>query len=142
MEPLLLAVPLVPLRSQTRLEGSNKTTLKERGGVMPGSHVSKNASSCVLTRHEAIDVMRLTLLSLPVTAAALVGSFARDEQTSESDIDLLVSFEKGAGIGDVELVREALASATGRRVDLITTLDGQTEHFRDSLKRDGLKIYG
>lgn len=109
---------------------------------MSASRVSKSASPCVLTRREAIDAMRLAFLSLPVTAAALVGSFARDEQTSESDIDVLVSFEKGAGIGDVESTRETLEQATGRKVDLITTLDGQTQHFCDSLKQDGLKIYG
>lgn len=99
-------------------------------------------ASCVLTRREAIDVPRSALVALPVTAAAICGSFARDEQGPASDIDLLVSFKHGSGIGDVEMTRETLERATGRNVDLITTLDGQTEHFRDSVARDGLKIYG
>lgn len=79
---------------------------------------------------------------LPVAAAALFGSFAREEQTSSSDIDLLVSFKKGTGLDGVELTRRTLEEATGRNVDLVTTLEGQTKQFRDSIKRDGLRIYG
>lgn len=108
--------------------------------MKPGS-VSR-VNERVMTRREAIDALRAALLSLPVAAAAIVGSFARDEQTHESDIDLLVSFKEGAGLVEVEKTREALERATGRSVDLITTLEGQTKHFRDSVKQDGLKIYG
>lgn len=96
----------------------------------------------VVTRREAIAVLRPAFLSLPVVAAALCGSFARNEQTDESDIDLLITLKAGSRIDDLERTRSALEKATGRSVDLITTLEGQTEHFRDSVKRDGLKIYG
>lgn len=103
---------------------------------------SERTASPVLTRREAIDVLRSALISLPVTAAAICGSFARDEQSPTSDIDLLVSFKGGSGIDDVEMTRDVLEHATGRNIDLITTLDGQTKHFCDSVARDGLKIYG
>lgn len=96
----------------------------------------------VLTRREAIGAIRTALLSLPVVAAALCGSFAREEQTPSSDIDLLVSFKEGTGLDGVELTRRTLEEVTGRNVDLITTLNGQTKHFQDSIKRDGLRIYG
>lgn len=96
----------------------------------------------VLTRREAIETVAHVLAGFPVTAAALCGSFARNEQTPESDIDLLVAFEKGARLGDVEAARDALEHATGRNVDLITTLAGQTKHFRDSVLRDGVRVYG
>lgn len=107
-------------------------------------HASKTGGAVnrVLTRREAIDALRKALVALPVTAAAICGSFARDDQSPSSDIDLLVSFKHGSGIGDVEKTREALERATGRSIDLITTLEGQTKHFRDSVARDGLKIYG
>lgn len=80
----------------------------------------------VVTRHEAIDALRSTLFSLPVTAAAICGSFARNEQTAESDIDLFVSFERGTGIGDVEAARAVLERVTGRNADLITTGSGSS----------------
>lgn len=96
----------------------------------------------VLTRREAIDVARCVLALFPVTAAALFGSFARNEQSDDSDLDFLVSFSPSARVGDVEDVRRALEYATGRGVDVISTLDGQTRQFRDSVARDGVKILG
>ena len=97
----------------------------------------------VLTRREAIDVARRVLALFPVTAAALFGSFARSEQSDDSDLDFLVSFSPSlARVGDVEDVRRALEYATGRGVDVISTLDGQTRQFRDSVVRDGVKILG
>lgn len=96
----------------------------------------------VLTRHEAIDVARRVLTLFPVTAAALFGSFSRDEQDDGSDLDFLISFAPSARVRDVEDVRVALEYATGREVDVVTTLDGQTRRFRDSATRDGVRIIG
>ena len=88
----------------------------------------------VLTRREAIAVARRVL--------ALFGSFARGEQTDKSDLDFLISFSPSARAGDVEDVRVALEYATGRGVDVVSTLDGQSRQFRDSATRDGVKILG
>lgn len=96
----------------------------------------------VTTRREAIEVVGKVIALFPVAAAALCGSFARGEQTGSSDIDVLAAFEPGARLGDVEAAREALEYATGRSVDLITTLEGQTESFRASVIRDGVRVYG
>lgn len=96
----------------------------------------------VVTRREAIAVARRVLTLFPVTAAALFGSFARGENTANSDLDFLVSFSPSARVGDVEDVRSALEYATGRGVDVVSSLDGQTRQFRDSIARDGVKILG
>jgi len=96
----------------------------------------------VVSRCEAAEVIGRVLALFPVAAAALCGSFAREEQGPDSDIDLLVSFKPGSRLVDAEATREALEYATGRDVDLITTLDGQTKAFRDSVLRDGVRIYG
>lgn len=96
----------------------------------------------VLTCREAIDVARCVLFLFPVTAAALFGSFARSEQSDCSDLDFLVSFSPSARVGDVEDVRSALEYATGREVDVVSTLEGQTRQFRESAVRDGVKIIG
>lgn len=96
----------------------------------------------VLTRREAIDVARRVLALFPVTAAALFGSFARNEQSDGSDLDFLISFSPSARVGDVEDVRSALEYATGREVDVVSTLEGQTRKFRESAARDGVKILG
>ncbi len=96
----------------------------------------------VVSRLEAAEVIGRVLALFPVAAAALCGSFAREEQGPDSDIDLLVSFKPGARLADSEATREALEYATGRDVDLITTLEGQTKAFRESVLRDGVRIYG
>ena len=46
----------------------------------------------VVSRREAAEVVGRVLALFPVTAAALCGSFAREEQGPASDIDLLISF--------------------------------------------------
>ena len=66
-----------------------------------------------------------------VASLGLFGSFARDEQTSESDIDLLVSFSKPVGFGFIHLA-ERLEALLGRPVDLLAA-DGIKANRRDSI---------
>lgn len=94
------------------------------------------------TRGDVIRAARSVLAGLPVVAAALCGSFAREEQTPESDVDLLVSFARGARLEDVERAREELERETGRDVDIITSLEGHSTRFCESLLRDAVRVYG
>ena len=57
----------------------------------------------------------------PVLKAWLFGSFARGEETPESDIDILVEYDKGARISllTISHMMGELERSTGRRVDLI-----------------------
>ena len=66
----------------------------------------------------------------------------REAIAVKSDLDFLISFSPSARAGDVEDVRVALEYATGRGVDVVSTLDGQSRQFRDSATRDGVKILG
>jgi len=54
------------------------------------------------------------------TEIALFGSFARNEQTADSDIDILVVFEPGtANLYDVEQnLKEYLKKSFNRKVDI------------------------
>lgn len=47
------------------------------------------------------------------------GSYARGEQTAESDLDILVEFSSPIGLAFVEL-KQFLEEVTGIRVDLVT----------------------
>lgn len=96
----------------------------------------------VQSRGDVIAIVRRVVSHLPVAAAALCGSFARDEQTPESDVDLLVAFAPGSRIGDVERAREELERETGRDVDIITSLDGKSARFRESILKGAVRIYG
>ena len=57
----------------------------------------------------------------PVLKAWLFGSFARGEQTEDSDVDILVEFDRSTPIGlfaYVRMLRE-LEEKLGRKVDLV-----------------------
>ena len=59
--------------------------------------------------------------SLPVEKAWVFGSYARGEETSESDIDILVRYSKGTCLGlfgIAELI-EKLEKLLGKKVDLV-----------------------
>ena len=57
----------------------------------------------------------------PVLKAWLFGSFARGEETKESDIDLLVQFDHSSPIGLFAYARmhRELEERLGRKVDLV-----------------------
>jgi predicted nucleotidyltransferase len=63
-----------------------------------------------------------------VNNLSLFGSFARDEQTLSSDVDLLVSFSEPVGFGFIHLA-DRLETLLGRRVDLVAA-DGIKENRR------------
>ena len=69
---------------------------------------------------------------------ALFGSVLRDDFGPESDIDVLVEFEPGAGIGFFELydMEEELSRLFGGRKVEITTPRFLSKYFRDSVSKN------
>ncbi len=55
-----------------------------------------------------------------VKSLALFGSVARDEATDESDVDLLVEFDRPTGLFGLIRLQEHLGSILGRPVDVGT----------------------
>ncbi|MBR1489391.1 MAG: nucleotidyltransferase domain-containing protein [Bacteroidales bacterium] len=89
-----------------------------------------------------IDRVQRKLASLPVTKAWVFGSFARGEETPESDLDLLVDYDKTAGISLLDVVRYKLdlENAIGRDVDLIE--NGSLKPFAvPSAEREKYLVY-
>lgn len=78
----------------------------------------------------------------PVSRAWLFGSFARGEETADSDIDILVEYDENARISllTISHMMGELERSTGRRVDLIE--DGCLLPFAvESANRDKRLIY-
>ena len=78
----------------------------------------------------------------PVVKAWLFGSFARGEETPESDIDILVEYDDNAHISllTISHLMGELERSTGRRVDLIE--EGCLLPFAvESANRDKRLIY-
>ncbi len=57
----------------------------------------------------------------PVLKAWIFGSFARGEQTAESDIDILVNYDRSQPIGLLKIASMSadLEDLLGRKVDLV-----------------------
>lgn len=55
-----------------------------------------------------------------VRSLALFGSVARDEATTESDIDLLVEFDRPIGLFELFALQDELEALLGRPVDVGT----------------------
>jgi predicted nucleotidyltransferase len=91
---------------------------------------------------EMLNKIQATLAQEPILRAWLFGSFARNEETSESDIDILVQFMPDAKISlfDYGGIVYKLEKTTGCRVDLVQ------EHMlkpfaRETVEHDKKLIY-
>ena len=77
------------------------------------------------------------LAKYPVRKAALFGSYARNEQKVDSDLDILLEFSEPIGLGYGSLYLD-LKEAVPVDVGLLTmsALDEQPESFKESVLRD------
>jgi len=94
--------------------------------------------------HQLINVIRAYFATQPVLKAWLFGSYARGEQTPDSDVDILVVFDQENG-RKVSLLRHigialGLQDLLGKKVDLIT--EGTLLPFaKETADKDKVLIY-
>lgn len=55
-----------------------------------------------------------------VTSLGIFGSYARGEQSEDSDVDILIDYEKAPPLSKLVELRIVLSELTGLRVDLVT----------------------
>ena len=94
--------------------------------------------------NQLINVIRAYFATQPVLKAWLFGSYARGEQTPDSDVDILVVFDEENG-RKVSLLRHigialGLEYLLGKKVDLIT--EGTLLPFaKETADKDKVLIY-
>lgn len=68
-----------------------------------------------------LDRVRSLFSTLPIEKAWIFGSYARGEQTKDSDVDILVSYlpNKRPGLFGVVNIVESLQKILGTKVDLV-----------------------
>lgn len=89
-----------------------------------------------------INTLREYFSSHPVKRAWLFGSYSRGEETPESDIDLLVSFDSNARISLMKLSGMSidLEELLGREVDIVP--EGSLRPYAEAtVNRDKILIY-
>lgn len=87
-----------------------------------------------MNREEALRCLREHSSDLTtrfgVISLSLFGSIARDDAAPDSDLDLLVEFDRPIGLFAFARVQQYLEDLVGRRVDLVTP-----EALRPSMRR-------
>ena len=96
-----------------------------------------------MTRAEVLDTLQAHRPVLAerfgVVELAVFGSFARDQATDESDIDILVRFDGPATSRSYFGVQFYIEDLLGRRVDLVTDKALRAE-FRPYVEREALHV--
>lgn len=95
-----------------------------------------------MTTRNIIQLSSQYFATQPVTKAWLFGSYSRGEQRDDSDVDLIVSFDKDAHVGLIRFsgMKYELEDLLQKNVDLIA--DGSLMPFAvESANRDKILIY-
>lgn len=70
---------------------------------------------------------------------ALFGSVARDQASADSDVDVLVEFERAPGFDGYMRLKEHLESVLGHRVDLVMT-GALKPSVRPEIEREAIRV--
>mgnify|MGYP003810297659 CR=1 FL=1 len=96
----------------------------------------------LLRKEEIRNKIRLNLTELkkkyPIHQFYLFGSYARDEQTESSDIDIMVELEKPIGLNFVHLALE-LEALLEKKVDLVS-INGVEKRKFQYIKEDMIDV--
>jgi predicted nucleotidyltransferase len=87
-------------------------------------------------KNKLIDICR----GNDVIKASLFGSMARGESTADSDVDLLVEFNKRKSLLAMVALERKISSAIGRKVDLLTE-GALSPYLRDRILHEAKVIY-
>ena len=95
----------------------------------------------VMTTEEMTQTIAEYFKTQPVLKAWLFGSFARGEETEDSDVDLLVTLDHSQPVGLRFFgMYEDLKDLLGRNVDLVTE-PSLAPFARESVERDRKLVY-
>jgi len=101
-----------------------------------------SGTSYELEKKNLIKKIKTYFKNRPIEKVWLFGSFARNEESLDSDIDLLIRFTKPNKIDlfDYIGIRQDLEDLTGRQIDLVE--EGQElEKIKPFIKKDKKLIY-
>jgi uncharacterized protein len=75
-------------------------------------------------REEVLTALRSALPDLrrrwPIRSLGIFGSIARGDAAADSDVDVLVEFERPVGLSAFLALEDALRATVGRPVDLVS----------------------
>lgn len=90
-----------------------------------------NQTEILQSLHNALPLLKQ---KYPITQLALFGSYSRNEQHNDSDIDIMVEFSKPVGMEFIDLSFE-LEKMFNKKVDLVSRKAIRPKYF-ELLKND------
>jgi hypothetical protein len=97
----------------------------------------------MMTREEVLATLRKHLPELqkkyPIASLELFGSYARNEQTPESDVDILVEFNEPIGWEIVDIVEYLEKLLDVKKVDLVSKKFIKP-HYRPYIEEDIIHV--
>lgn len=94
-----------------------------------------------MRRHEALAILaahKNDLVQHHVRSLSIFGSVARDEAGPDSDVDVLVEFDKPVGLFSFVGLKMYLEEILGRKVDLATP-DALHRRLRDRILAEAIR---
>ena len=95
-----------------------------------------------MRREEVMKILeshKKELQRFGVVSLRLFGSVARDEAGDESDVDLLVGYEKSPGFSSFMKLRIFLEDLLEAKVDLVTE-NGLRDRVRPYVEKDAIRV--
>lgn len=93
----------------------------------------------MITIEEIKKQSREVFMMYPVRRVSVFGSFAKGQQTEESDIDMLIR-DSDIGILEISNMRQQLSDLFHRKIDLVEE-NNLSEAFKFLIKDDEVVIY-
>jgi uncharacterized protein len=90
----------------------------------------------MMERSQIQDIILTHLQVYNPTKVGIFGSFARNENKSDSDIDLLVEFKNAPSLLALIKIENELSDLLGVKVDLLTTGALKNKRIKKSIKKD------
>jgi predicted nucleotidyltransferase len=89
-----------------------------------------------------ISKLQQYLATQPVTKAFLFGSVARNEETSSSDVDLLVELDSSARVGLMKFaaIKLGLQNVLNKKVDLLS-VGGVSKYLLPIIEKEKKLVY-
>ena len=93
-----------------------------------------------MIQQEIKNIILDHLKSYQPVSIGIFGSFARNESTEKSDIDILVKFKVAPSLLTLIKLENELSELLGIKVDLITTGAIKNKRVQKSIKKDLINI--
>ena len=94
-----------------------------------------------MSRQEVEQIIINFLVPFAPKKVGIFGSFARNEQNADSDIDLLVKFNDTPTLLELIKIENELSLKLGIKVDLVTEASLTNKRIKSQIKRDLQIIY-